>query len=233
MLTFLPLPATVRRMGIVIAIAGQKGGAGKSTLAIHLADEWRSRGRRVLLVDADPQGTATTWADVATETGSPAPTVVAMGDALRRDVPKLAEGYDVVVLDLPGRAVGSRALGGLLVADVAVLPCGPSPADLWALTGSVDVIREVKELRPDLMAVAVLNRADRSAMTKAALEGLAGVGIPVLDHAIGARVAFVEALAAGQGVTTYASGSVAANEIRRLADELEELAGMNEEGGEG
>lgn len=213
-------------MGTIIAIAGQKGGAGKSTLAIHLAAEWHARGKRVVLVDGDPQGTATTWADVATEAGHSAPVVVAMGDSLRRDVPKLAESADVVVLDLPGRAVGSRAAGGLLVAHVAVLPCGPSPADLWALAGSVDVVREVRELRPDLVAVVALNRADRSAMTKATIEGLEGVGLPVLEHHLGARVAFAEAMAAGQGVTTYASGSVAANELRRLADELEVLAGM-------
>lgn len=211
----------------IIAIAGQKGGAGKSTLAIHLAAEWHARGKRVVLVDADPQGTATTWADVATEGGHPAPMVVAMGDSLRRDVPKLAETADVVVLDLPGRAAGSRAVGGLVVADVAVLPCGPSPADLWALAGSVDVVREVRELRPELVAVVALNRADRSGLTKATIEGLADVGLPVLEQAIGARVVFAEAMAAGQGVTSYASGSVAANELRRLADEIEELAGFD------
>lgn len=211
----------------VIAIAGQKGGAGKSTLAIHLAAEWHARGKRVVLVDADPQGTATTWADVATEGGHSAPVVVAMGDSLRRDVPKLAESADVVVLDLPGRAVGSRAVGGLIAADVAVLPCGPSPADLWALAGSIDVVREVLALRPELVAVVVLNRADRSGLTKGTHDALADVGLPVLEQVIGARVAFAEAMAAGQGVTVYASGSVAANEIRRLADELELLAGID------
>lgn len=214
-------------MALIVAVAGQKGGVGKSTLAVNLAAEWHARGRRVLLVDADPQGTAATWAEVASELGHSAPAVVSLGDNLRRDVPKLAESHDVVVIDAPGRAGGARQVGALLVADVAVIPCGPSAPDVWALAGSVDVVREVEALRPELRACVVLNRADRSSMAKQARDALAAVGLPVLDRSLGARVAFAEALAAGQGVTSYASGSVAAHELRQLADEIESFAGLS------
>lgn len=212
-------------MTFILAVAGQKGGTGKSTIAISLAAEWHARGLRVLLVDADPQATAATWAEVAAELERSAPAVVSLGDNLRRDVPKLATGYDVVVIDAPGRAAGARQVGALLVADVVALPCGPAAPDVWGLTGSADAVREAMALRPELRACVVLNRADRSAMSRQAHEALAGVGLHVLERSLGARVAFAEALAAGQGVTGYASGSVAAHELRQLVDELEELAG--------
>lgn len=215
-------------MALIVAIAGQKGGAGKSTLAVNLAAEWHARGFRVLLVDADPQGTAATWADVAADAGKQAPPVVSVGENLRRDVPRLAEAADVVVLDVPGRSGGARQAGALMVADVVVLPCGPSAPDVWALGGSVDVVREVMTLRPELRACVVLNRADRSAMSKQARGAVDGLGLPVLSQSLGARVAFSEALAAGQGVTAYAPGTVAANELRRLVDELETFASFSQ-----
>ena len=213
-------------MAIVVAIAGQKGGTGKSTVAVNLAAHWHERGLRVLLVDADPQGTSATWADVAAEQGHPAPPCVQAGDSLRRDVPTLGAAFDVVVLDVPGRAAGARQVGALLVADVVVLPCGPSAPDAWGLAGSVEAVRQAQELRPDLLARVLLNRADRTAMARSAHDALAAVGLPVLARSLGARVAFAEAVAAGRGVTGYASGSIAALELRQLADELEQLAGL-------
>jgi len=215
----------VAAVTFILAVAGQKGGTGKSTIAINLAAEWHRQGLRVLLVDADPQATSATWAEVAAELERAAPAVVSLGDNLRRDVPKLAEAYDVVVIDAPGRAAGARQVGALLVADVVALPCGPAAPDVWALTGSVGAVREAMALRPELRACVVLNRADRSAMARQAHEALAGVGLPVLERSLGARVAFAEALAAGLGVTVYAGGTVAANELRQLAAEIESFAG--------
>lgn len=210
-------------MGTIVAIAGQKGGTGKSTLAVCIAAELHSRGGRVLLVDADPQGTALTWSEVAAEAGADAPTVIAMGDNIRRDLPRAAEGYDAAVIDCPGRAGGKRTAGALLVADVVLLPCGPGTPDVWALAESIEAVHEAQALRPELRGAIVLNRTDRSAMSRGAREALAGAGLPVLETSIGSRVAFAEALAAGQGVTAYAGGSPAGVELRRLVDEIEAL----------
>ena len=210
---------------MIVAVAGQKGGAGKSTLAICVAVELQARGRRVLLVDADPQGTTVTWRDVAAESGHDTPAVVAMGDALRRDLPSVARDYDATVIDCPGRAASKRTTGALLVSDVVLLPCGPAAPDVWALAESVDVVREVQALRPELRAAIVLNKVDRTAMSKQARAALADVGLPVFKQALGSRVAFAESLAAGMGVTRYAAGGVAANELRRVVDELELFTG--------
>lgn len=215
---------------MIISVAGQKGGSGKSTIAIHLAAEWHARGKKVLLADADPQGTALTWAEVAAEKGVSCPHVVAVGDNLRTVLPALSENYDVTLIDVPGRKASKRQVGALVISDVALLPCGPSTPDVWALAESVELVNEVRDLRSDLKAAVVINRRTATSEGKSARAALGSSTLPVLKTEIGLRVAFSEALAAGLGVTLYASGTVAANEIRRLADEVEDLALSDAEG---
>jgi chromosome partitioning protein len=207
---------------VIIALTGQKGGVGKSTVAIALAAELVARGRSVLLVDADPQGTARTWGDVASEAGHAIPSIVAMGATMHRpdQLPKVAAGYDVVVIDCPPRH-GEIQRSALMVADVAVLPCGPSAADAWALTTSVDLVNEACALRPDLRACIVITRKQgRTALGRSAREVLTASGLPVLGTELGYRVAFAEALGAGLGVTAYAPRDPAAAEVRALVDEV-------------
>lgn len=208
---------------MIISVAGQKGGSGKSTIAIHLAAEWHKRGRRVLLVDADPQATALTWAEVAAEQGHQTPTVIAMGDNLRKSLPELAEGYEVTLVDCPGQKASKRQVGALVVSDLALLPCGPSTPDVWALAESVELVNEVREVRADLRAGIVVNRRTATNEGRSARDALAEVGIPVLRAELGQRVAYSEALAAGLGVTSYAAGTTAARELRRLVDEVEDF----------
>jgi chromosome partitioning protein len=213
---------------MILTLAGQKGGTGKSTLAINLAVEWMRRGRRVLLVDADPQGTSVTWANVAAEAGVQAPTVVALGDNLRQAVPSLAESVDVTIIDTAGRQ-SKRLVGALMVADLALLPCRPYPSDIWALAESVETVRDVQVMRSDLVAAIVINGSEgRTTLGRGARDAIASAGLPMLATSIAQRVAFAEACAVGKGVTTYATKSPAAGELRSLADEIEGLTGMKE-----
>jgi len=207
---------------VILALAGQKGGAGKSTVAISVVAELVARKRKVLLVDADPQGTARTWGDVASEAGHPLPTIVAMGATLHRpeQLPRVAASYDHVVIDCPPRH-GEIQRSALMVADLVLLPCGPSAADAWALTTSVELVTEARALRPDLEARIVITRKQVNTMlSKGAREVLTQTGIPVLSTELGYRVAFAESIGAGLGVTTYAPRDAAAAEVRGLVDEL-------------
>lgn len=209
-------------MGTIIALAGLKGGSGKSTVATCLAAEWTDRGRRVLLADADPQGTAQVWGSLAAEAGRPAPTVAAVGEGFHRadQLPRLAAGFDLAILDTPPR-MGKLQRAALAVADLAVLPCGPSPADLWALRETVALVEAVRELRPGLLAAILFCRVPTGArMAGEVRDALAGLGLPVLRAELGARVAYAEALGVGLGAAQYRSGP-AAVEVRMLADELE------------
>lgn len=211
---------------MIVALAGQKGGVGKSTIAVALAAEALVRGRSVLLVDADPQGTARTWGEEATQAGHPSPTVVAMGATMHRpeQLPKVRAGFDLVVVDCPPRA-GDVQRSALMVADVAILPCGPSAADAWALASSIELVTEARTLRPELRAGVLLTRVQaRTTLGKSAREVLAETGLAVLESELGYRVAYQEALAAGLGVTTYAPHDAAADEVRALLDELDAFA---------
>lgn len=207
---------------MIIALAGQKGGSGKSTTAIALAAEAHARGRSVLLVDADPQATARTWGAVATEAGHPAPTVIAMGAGMHRpeQLPRVAAGFELVVIDCPPRA-GDIQRSALAVADLALLPCGPGGSDAWALASTIETVTEAQTLRPALKAAVVLTRKQgRTALGAGAREALAASGLPVLRAELGHRIAYVEAITAGRGVTAYAPRSEAAGEVRALLDEV-------------
>lgn len=214
-------------MAITVALCGQKGGAGKTTLAISLASEWHQRGLRALLVDLDPQGTATTWGDVASEAGIVGPTVVGMGDSVRTMLPDVARDYDVTVIDCPPRA-GKRTVGALMVADLAVLPCGASPADLWALSEALDVVAQAQALRPELLVRIAMNGVLTTSKLGAEIdEELRNLAVPRMRVIVHSYIAMARTLATGQGVTASAPSSLAAAEIRRWVDEIEDIVGMH------
>lgn len=210
---------------MILTICGQKGGAGKTTVAISTAAEWTAKGRRVLLVDADPQHSAKTWGEVAAEAGHSAPTVVAMGVGLHRpdQLPSLAASFDVVVIDCPPRH-GEIQRAALMVADLVILPCGPSALDVWALGDSLELIEAAQEVRPELKAAVLITRKiPRTVLAAGVREALTDVSLPLLSTEMSLRVTYPEAIAAGLGVVQYAPRSPAAEEVRSLVKEIEKL----------
>ena len=213
-------------MPLTIVLAGQKGGVGKSTAAVCLAAEAVQRSMKVLLVDADPQGTARTWAEVATEAGRPAPSIVAMGATMHRDrqLSEIGAPYDLILIDCPPR-LGDIQRSALMVADIVLLPCGPSAAEAWALASSLELITEARIVRPELAAYILITRTQRrTSIAQSARDVLQPSGLPLLETELGYRVAYQEALATGQGVTTYAPRDPAAAEVKALLDEVLKIA---------
>lgn len=207
-------------MAITFTFAALKGGVGKSTLTVNVATVLHRAGHKTLVVDLDPQGTAKTWAAVGAENGYDGPAVVSLdGRTLRRDLAKVASAFDVVLIDTPPRA-GTEARAAMLVADLVVLPAAPGGPDAWALYATLEVLEEARGMRPELRAVVVLNRADRTGLTKTAALALGELSVPLLDVNVGQRVALGEATLAGQGVVDYAPDSEAAREVRRLTAAL-------------
>ena len=207
----------------VIALCGQKGGVGKSTTAIAVAAELRRRGHRVLLVDGDPQGTASTWAAKAGEAGLPVPTVIAMNARMHLPghLDAISRHHDYVVIDCPGR-LDAVQKSALMVADLAIIPCGPSGPDAWALEASVELVNQAAELRPELRAcVLVAKKIVGTNLHGDARKQFAAWGLPVLRTELCTRIAYQEAITGGFGVTEYASGEDAAGlEVKALVDEL-------------
>ncbi len=214
---------------MIIAIGGQKGGTGKTTTTVALADAWHKAGKSVLLIDADPQRSAMTWGDVRAEVGLDSPSIIAMGEAMhkRDQLPRLAHGFDVVLIDCPPR-FGKILRSAMMVADLVVMPCGPSDVDAWALAETLDLVEEAQTLREDLRsAVLITRKVPRTTIGRTARELLAEGGHPVLKTELGYRVAYQKCMGYGQGPATFDQNGKAARETHKLIAELELL--MNEE----
>jgi chromosome partitioning protein len=205
---------------MIITLAGAKGGTGKSTLAVHLGAAW-SKTRRVLVVDADPQGTALAWGEVRAATGLTSPAVMSVGDNVREAISELAPGFDVVIIDTAG-AQGKRLTRALSVADLALMPCLPAGPDIWALAGSIETVKEVQEsgLNDKLKAAIVLNGASKTRLSSEALAAVKELGLPILAS-LGRRTAIAEATTAGEGVTERAPHSPAAIEMQALCKAID------------
>jgi chromosome partitioning protein len=211
---------------MIVTLMGQKGGVGKSTTAICLGMAAFERGLSTLFVDADPQGTLRTWSEVAAERQRSVPTVVAMGASMHRpgQLDAVAKGYDWTFIDCPPRH-GDVQRSALMITDLAILPCGPSASDVWALSSSLELIRSARELRDSLMACIVITRKQpRTALGKDARAVLETSELPVLESELLYRVAYQEALAAGTGVVSQGRRrDAAALEVQRLFEEVEKL----------
>src|SRR5262245_31445059 len=123
---------------MIISVLNQKGGVGKTTIAIHLAAALAQERRRVLLLDADPQGSALDWD--ATRTATPLFTVMGKPKAsLHRDITTLAAPYDDLVIDGPPR-VYDVTRSAALASDAVLIPIQPSPYDVWAAKEIVELV---------------------------------------------------------------------------------------------
>jgi chromosome partitioning protein len=211
---------------MIVTLMGQKGGVGKSTTAICLGVAAFERGLSTLLVDADPQGTVRTWAEVAAENQRAAPTVVAMGASMHRpgQLEAVARNYDWTFIDCPPRH-GDVQRSALMISDLAILPCGPSASDVWALSSSLELIQSARALRESLNACILISRKQpRTSLGKDARSVLEKSGLTVLRSELFYRVAYQEALAAGSGVTSHARRrDSAACEVQALFEEVEKL----------
>lgn len=203
---------------MIITLSSLKGGSGKSTLAIHLAHAIAQSNRRVLLVDADPQGSAQGWASARED--KPPFTVIGMArNTLHRDLPDISKDYDHVVIDTPPR-VSALARTAILAADLVLIPVQPSSYDVWAASETVGLIDEAHGFKPEIKAAFIINRRiPNTVIGRDVEEALSEYEIPMLKQAIAQRVAFSEA-SSGYTVMEMSATSSASKEIKKLAQEV-------------
>ena len=207
---------------MIIALLNQKGGVGKTTLATHIAGELAMRGQSVILLDADPQGSALDWTQRRSQQGLPRlfSAVGLARETLHQEAPELARRADHVVIDGPPR-IAALARSALLAADRVLIPVQPSPYDVWASAEMVALIREAQVFRRVLRAAFVINRrVVRTVIGREARSALADQPMPALLSEIRQRIVFADSVAAGQLACELAPDSAAAHEIAALVREL-------------
>lgn len=202
----------------VIAVLNQKGGAGKTTIATHLARALQLDGQDVLLVDSDPQGSARDWAAVRED--QPVTVVGIDRPTIERDLKNLAR-KGVVVIDGAPQAA-DLAVSAIKAADFVLIPVQPSPYDIWATADLVELVKQRIELTDGrLQAAFVVSRAIKGTKIGAEIStALAGYGLPVLETRVIQRVVYPGTAASGSTVLDAEPGGDAAAEIRALAAEI-------------
>lgn len=203
----------------VFTIAQQKGGAGKSSLAAHLAVAWALKKKRVALIDIDPQQSLAAWyAARESSLGENATRLtfeMVTGWRAARTVEKLAQGHDIVLVDSPPHA-DTDARVAVRAADLVIVPVQPSPLDVWATVPTLELAEKEKS-----SPLLVLNRVPpRANLTAQMITKLGGYKVRVAKSTIGNRVAFPDAMVTGRTALETKTASVAAKEIRALASEI-------------
>jgi chromosome partitioning protein len=211
----------------VIVIAGRKGGIGKSTIAGNLAGEFAAMGQTVAALDADPQHSLAAWAEQGEGILSQCVEKVARGtaSALHAKVRAAQDKADTVLVDTPP-GIQEITYQAMMVADLVLLPCGPSPLDLFPLKEAMGLAlkaraeRRSKKPRIRFVPSKVLKNTNLGRGLSSSLEELGKKVLP----GIGQRIVLAEAVGSGLTVREFAPGSVAQEEFEELAKAVAKIA---------
>lgn len=197
-----------------LAILSQKGGAGKSTLAVHLAVLAQAEGERVLLIDCDPQRSAAGWwhsrqADTPELVETDAAGLARVLEAAR------ADGVTLAVVDTAPHSERGTATAASL-ADLTLIPCRPGILDLRAVGATAEIVKLAKARAAILLNACPPGRDGEASIVREARDALKAYGVPVVGVSVANRAALAHALIDGSAVTEFDNEGKAAGEIRAV-----------------
>ena len=207
---------------MITAFLNQKGGVGKTTLSTSFATALAQAKHKVLLVDADPQRGALTWAEHREE--QPLFPVIGLPtDKLHREMNAHAANYDHIVIDAPPQ-VNSIARSIILAADLILIPMQPSPHDIWSAGEVVKLIEDASSFKENIKNIFIVNhKIVNTALGRDVFVALENYPFPTLKTTIGQRVAFAESAAVGKCVLETDPHGAASQEINALTCEVLEM----------
>lgn len=209
----------------VITVFNQKGGCGKTTVAMSLAGAFTLRGYSSLVVDMDPQGTAVRWASAAPEERAFPASVMSlapMEGKMHREVKNHMETYDAIFIDCPPAMNSAAPTSAMLVSDLALIPVVPSPADIWAAESAKKLAEVAQSTNETLIARVVANMVQKStSLARDLMELLEeDKDFPLLKSSLGSRAAFREAQIIGSTVHQVPRAKAAVDEVEAMTDEV-------------
>ncbi len=203
----------------VIALVGNKGGAGKTTLTVNLA-VGMARVGRVVILDTDPQGSSAQWRLISDDAMVPA--VVSATDKLSERVEELETQYDYIVVDCPPSVHAPQTLAILKVCDLALIPVQPSPLDLWASIHIEQAISEARSRNRSLRALLVINQLEpRTTLSQLMRDALGEINVAVAETSIRRRAVYRTSALEGRSV--YAMGKRGAAAVAELDQLIQEV----------
>jgi len=208
-----------------LALIAQKGGTGKTTLALSLAVAAEAAGKTTLIIDLDPQASACKWGD--RRQGDKPAVIDAQPSRLANAIDKAAQaGVDLAIIDTPAR-IEQAAAEAAKVSDLVIIPCKPSIYDLETLQTTIELIRSRAKRPPIVVLNAIPPQGSRH---EQALEAIRVMGAAVCPALIGQRVAFEYAAQLGQSAAEYEPEGRAAAEIRHLYTSISRILDISTEG---
>lgn len=203
---------------MVISLVNRKGGVGKTTIAINLGACTLRRNYSVIVIDTDPQGSVLQWQ--AIEKNSSFDVKHHPRPLLSRDIESFSKTYDHVLIDSPP-VIGEIIQSVLEISDLAIVPVGPSPLDIWSSSETVSLIRKVQKLNHSLEAkLLICRKISTTRIGREAREAMQVYNLDTFTTEICQRVAFIQSLVSGVSVLQYAPNSEASREINSLCEEV-------------
>lgn len=210
----------------VFAFLCEKGGAGKSTGATNVASYLARQGKRVLIVDHDPQASASTWSSFIHQNDGPGEVAVIVMKKLQRDLRSVSHGFDYVIID--GQPITDAVtVDAIKVSELVIIPVRPSGFDVWAGINTAGLVRERQALTdgtPEariLVSQAIVN----TVMARDVAESLESYELPLMKSRTHIRVAFTEVASTGKSVMDLPPDNEARIEIEAIAREILEILG--------
>jgi len=203
----------------IVALVGNKGGAGKTTLCVNLATALSANAPTIVL-DADPQRSMLQWRDLTER--DDAVTVVDAVDDVSAVVQAASAAYENIVIDCPPSVHAVQTAEVLAICHIALVPVQPSPLDIWATVHIEAKVEEARQVNPGLRAMLVINQLEpRTLLSRQVRQGLAELNLPVAQTAIRRRMAYRSSVLEGRTVMDLGMrGLEAADEIRQLIEEV-------------
>ena len=203
----------------VIALVGNKGGAGNTTLTVNLSVGLERLGR-VVILDTDPQGSSAQWRSIADD--DKLPPVISATDNMVGTVRDLEQDNDFVVVDCPPSVQAPQTLAILQVCNKALIPVQPSPFDLWASIHIENAVLQARDSNPDLQTLLVINQLEpRTTLSQLMRDALAEIEVPVADTTIRRRAVYRVSALEGRSVYGMGKrGAEAAAELNQLIQEV-------------